>query len=84
MCLTEKGYFRIKAGPLRDQYAHRAYADRQMMESHGRHLRNDEEVHHLCRNRKCWPPSDFHLCIMQDVLHHFIDAGTAPYRKMKK
>lgn len=62
------GYLRIKRrGVLRDKMAHRAYVERQIR----RTLRPDEEVHHECRNRSCWPPTDFHLVLT--------DAALAPY-----
>jgi len=47
-------------------------------------LRANEEVHHLCGNRACWPPTDFHLVIMDEAIHHAIDAGKAPHWKRKK
>lgn len=50
----------------------------------GRELRADEEVHHLCENRACWPPTDFHLVLMDAALHHASDAGRAPHWKRKK
>lgn len=67
MTLTEKGYLRIKkrGSTLYDKYAHRAYVERQL----GRPLAKDEEVHHNCRNRQCWPPTDFHLVIMDIRLY---------------
>lgn len=78
--VNEDGYLRIcRRGPLRDKMAHRAYVERQI----GRPLREDEEVHHVCLNRMCWPPSDFHLCLMDAALHHGIDAGRAPWLKRK-
>lgn len=67
------GYLRIKTrGPLRDKLAHRAFMARQI----GRELRKDEEVHHVCMNRQCWPPTDFHLCLVDQVL--------APYMYQKR
>ena len=62
------GYLRIKRGPLRDQYAHRAYAARQLGQEK---LSSEFEVHHECMNRACWPPTDFHLVI--------VDQALAPY-----
>lgn len=67
------GYLRIKAGPLRDKMAHRAYMERIL----GRELRSDEEVHHVCRNRACWPPTDFHLCLMSAALHAGLESVNA-------
>lgn len=77
--MKPKGYLRIKRGPLRDKLAHRAYVERQV----GRVLRDDEEVHHCCANRACWPPSDFHLVLMDAAIHHAIDAGKYPHWKHK-
>ena len=66
LCLNHDGYLRVKRrGPLRDKMAHRLYAERQL----GRPLSPGEEVHHDCRNRACWPPTDFHLVIMDRRLH---------------
>jgi len=81
MNLNRDGYLRFHVRPWRDRYAHRVYADRQMRESLGRGLQAGEEVHHLCRNRQCWPPTDFHLLILDERLHHAIDAGINPHRK---
>jgi hypothetical protein len=81
---NKDGYLRFTHGALRHKYAHRAYADRQMLEKYGRPLRANEEVHHLCGNRACWPPTDFHLVIMDEAIHHAIDAGKAPHWKRKK
>jgi hypothetical protein len=70
------GYLRIKRrGTLRDKLAHRAYVERQI----GRPLRLDEEVHHLCRNRQCWPPTDFHLVVLDARLHEAFEAGARPH-----
>lgn len=78
--INHDGYLRIvRRGPLRWKMAHRAYVERQL----GRELRPDEEVHHLCRNRQCWPPTDFHLVIMDAALHHASDAGKQPRRKKR-
>lgn len=77
MCLNEDGYLRIRRGLLRNKYAHRAYMERLL----GRQLGSGEEVHHLCRNRQCWPPTDFHLLLLDDRLHHGIDGGKEPHRK---
>jgi hypothetical protein len=59
------GYLLIHRGPYRGKYAHRVYAERQL----GRALKSNEVVHHDCRNPTCWPPTDFHLVIMEKVLH---------------
>lgn len=66
LTVNQDGYLVIKAGRMRDKRAHRAYVERQM----GRPLRPDEEVHHLCGNRACWPPTDFHLLICDAAIHH--------------
>jgi len=78
------GYLRITAGKHRGRYAHRVYVNRQMQEKYSRDLRSDEEVHHLCRNRTCWPPSDYHLLILDDVIHHALDAGREPGKKRRR
>ena len=66
------GYLEIvRRGPLRWKRAHRVYVERQI----GRPLRADEEVHHLCRNPQCWPPTDFHLVLLDAAIHHAVDAG---------
>jgi hypothetical protein len=83
MTVTDSGYYRITAGPLRRQYAHRAYVNRQMQHSLGRDLRADEQVHHLCRNKKCWPPTDYHLVVLDFAIHTAIDSGRTPQQKRK-
>lgn len=78
MRVNKDGYLEIiRRGPLRFKMAHRAYMERCI----GRPLRRDEEVHHLCRNRQCWPPTDFHLVLMDSALHHAGDAGRSPHWK---
>ena len=65
--LNHDGYLRIKArkNGHRDQMAHRAYVARQMgIEK----LPSGKEVHHVCMNRACFPPSDFHLCVCDEAL----------------
>jgi hypothetical protein len=82
MNVNQDGYLRIhRMGSLRDKYAHRVYADRQMLHSRGRPLSPHETVHHLCKNKLCWPPTDFHLVIMDVALHAAIDAGKTPHCK---
>jgi hypothetical protein len=76
--VNHDGYLRIyKRGPLRDKMAHRAYIERLL----GRPLRRDEEVHHNCRNRQCWPPTDFHLILMDAALHDGSHGGDWKKRK---
>ena len=65
---NQDGYLAFSAGPHRKKYVHRVYMEKLI----GRPLRPDEEVDHLCKNRACWPPTDFHLCLMPAVLHHSI------------
>jgi hypothetical protein len=66
MTLNRDGYLRIKRrGPLRDQLAHRAYCARQMYLDK---LPACWEVHHVCMNRSCFPPTDYHLCIVDEAL----------------
>ena len=84
MHVNGDGYLRIHRVPLRDQYAHRAYVNRQFRETYGRDLRQGEEVHHACGNRKCWPPTDFHLVVMDEALHHAGEAGKAPWMKRRR
>lgn len=85
ICLNHDGYLRItRRGPLREQLAHRAYANRQMRESQGRDLHPNEEVHHLCKNRTCWPPSDWHLVIMDDRIHHAIEGSNSGNKRSGK
>ena len=79
MHLNHDGYLRIHRGPLRDKMAHRAYIERCI----GRPLRLDEEVHHLCRNRQCWPPTDFHLLLLDSRLHESFESGAEPHRKRR-
>lgn len=78
MTRTRDGYLRIKTrGPLRDKLAHRAYVERQL----GRPLRPDEVIHHVCGNKACFPPTDFHLCLMDFPLHAAFEAGATPWQK---
>lgn len=73
MTVNADGYLRIKKrGELRDKLAHRVYVARQI----GRPLTSAEEVHHVCMNRACWPPTNFHLCL--------VDQALAPYMYQRK
>jgi hypothetical protein len=76
---NEDGYLRGHRKWNRYKYAHRMYVERQL----GRPLLPTEEVHHLCRNRSCWPPTDFHLLILDHKIHDAIDAGREPHRKRR-
>lgn len=80
MRVNKDGYLEvIRRGPHRGRFAHRVYMEHLV----GRPLRADEEVHHLCCNRQCWPPTDFHLVLMDAALHHASDAGRSPHWKHK-
>lgn len=70
MVLNHDGYLRIKRrGELRDQMAHRAYVARQL----GLKVLPPEfEVDHQCGNRACWPPSDFHLVLVDQALSPYM------------
>lgn len=84
MNINHQGYLRFHAPHhLRDKYAHRVYCNRLMQETYGRDLRANEEVHHLCGEPLCWPPTDFHLLILDAALHHLSDAGRSPAWKRK-
>ena len=74
------GYLAFSAGPNRKKYAHRVYMERIL----GRALGPDEEVHHVCGNRACWPPTDFHLCLMPAAIHDAISAGHASKQRWRK
>jgi|SRR6185437_391163 len=83
--VTSEGYVEItRRGPLRGKKAHRAYVDRQLAESGLPPLIADTEIHHLCRRRDCWPPTDFHLLIMPAAMHHFMEAGARPTKFHRK
>jgi HNH endonuclease len=78
--VTFEGYLEVtRRGPYRGIKAHRVYMERLL----GRPLRKDEEVHHICRNRACWPPSDGHLLLCDAALHHATDAGVNPLKRKK-
>lgn len=80
MCLDSDGYLKVtRRGPNRNRKAHRVYMESLL----GRPLREDEEVHHLCRNRSCWPPTDGHLLLLSGDLHAAIDGGREPHRKWR-
>ena len=78
--VNHDGYLRIKKrGEYRDQMAHRAYVARQIGETR---LSNEYEIHHICMNRACWPPTDFHLLLTDQALAPFMYQTFAA--KMKK
>ena len=80
-----EGYIVIhRRGPNRSRFAHRAFVDWQLAECGQLPLTAAEEVHHLCRNRSCWPPADGHLLIMPEAMHHFIDGGSALRRRRQR
>lgn len=80
LTVNKDGYLCVtRAGPYRGRFAHRVYMERLL----GRPLREDEEVHHLCRNRACWPPSDGHLLLLSGDFHAAIDGGREPHRKWR-
>jgi hypothetical protein len=77
--VNRDGYLEVtRRGPYRGRFVHRVYMELLI----GRPLRSDEEVH-LCGNRQCWPPADFHLILMDAPLHHGSDSGRSPYWKRK-
>lgn len=77
MTVNGSGYLRFTAKPYRGKYAHRVYMEKLL----GRPLRANEEVHHQCGNRACWPPSDGHLILMDAALH---DASAATAKKRRR
>lgn len=78
--VNRDGYLEVvRRGPYRGRFAHRVYMEMLL----GRPLREDEEVHHLCRNRQCWPPSDGHLLLLPAAFHAAIDGGREPHRKRR-
>jgi len=81
---SRDGYLRVcRRGPNRNKMAHRVYVNRQMQVTYGRDLRPDEDVRHACQNRQCWPPTDFHLVVMDAALHEAIESGAEPWRRWK-
>lgn len=85
MRTNSDGYLEIvRRGPLRWKKAHRAYVERQIAESGSAALSLSEEVHHLCRNRQCWPPTDFHLLILDARMHEAFEAGARPHTVHKR
>jgi hypothetical protein len=81
LSLTSDSYYRItRRGINRNRHAHRVYAGRKL----GRTLRMDKEIHHNCGNRSCWPPSDFHLVIMDENLHHARANNCSTQNKSKR
>lgn len=78
------GYLEIvRRGPLRFHKAHREYVNRQWRETHGEDMPRELEVHHLCRNRACWPPTDFHLVVIDARLHEAFEAGANPHKRRR-
>lgn len=83
--VNHDGYLRIcRRGPLYDVMAHRAYANRQWRERYGEDMPSYFEVHHNCRNRACWPPTDFHLVIMDARLHAAIEVQNSKQRRLSR
>jgi hypothetical protein len=65
---TTKGYPRMTAGPLRNQYIHRIVAAALL----GRTLTRDEEVHHVNGDRRnCWFTN---LWVIGEVDHGWVSA----------
>src|ERR1700690_1969568 len=65
---TTKGYPRMTAGPLRNQYIHRVVAAALL----GRELTRDEEVHHKDGDRRnCWFTN---LWVIGEVDHEWVSA----------
>lgn len=67
--VTAKGYPRIRSGPLRGQYMHRAVWER----TAGRKLPGDWEVHHMA-SKMDWEPH----CLV--ALERCLHVGTKPRR----
>lgn len=84
MVVNHDGYLRIKRrGELRDQMAHRAYVARQL----GRKtLPPGLEVDHQCGNRACFPPTNFHLVLVDEALgpHMYKKFGEKKARRRKR
>lgn len=72
---TTKGYPRLTAGPLRNQYVHRVVAAAWV----GRPLRRDEEVHHRDGNKL--NPAHTNLLILGSSDHGWVSAKQAWYMK---
>lgn len=79
--LNTDGYIRITAGLNRDKLEHRVVANNCLLESLGRPLRADEEVHHQNFIRTC--NHNWNLIIMDEALHHGI-SGDRPGRWKEK
>lgn len=75
---TTKGYPRITAGPLRNEYLHRVIAAAML----GRDLKKDEQVHHRDGNKLNF---DFrNLVVMGEADHGWVSAKQAWYMKRKE
>lgn len=68
---TTKGYLRITAGPLRNEYVHRVVAAAWL----GRELKKDEQVHH--RNKDKLDPRHWNLLILGQSDHSWVSAKQA-------
>lgn len=79
MRINVDGYRQVTAGPNRGKYEHRLVASRCMMETYGRELRPDEEVHHQNWVRSC--NHDWNLIVMDEAIHHGINTNHKGRRK---
>jgi|SRR6185369_6439465 len=74
---TTKGYPRITAGPLRNQYLHRVVAEAML----GRKLNKDEEVHHRDGDRLNFHHSN--LMILGEYDHGWVSSRQAWFMRQK-
>lgn len=74
---SQKGYPRVSAGPLRNQYVHRIVAEAML----GRPLKDDEEVHHKDGDKKNFHPSN--LMVLGQSDHGWVSAKQAFYMRVK-
>lgn len=72
---TTKGYPRVTAGPLRNQYVHRVVAAAML----GRELRKDEEVHHRDGDRRNFWFSN--LLVLGSTDHGWVSAKQAHFMR---